>query len=57
MKVEVAAMRNDVTNSYERIDVRFQTRGQLRHNLPSKVNMLLQIIAQQASSSAALPVG
>jgi hypothetical protein len=57
MKVEVAATRNDVTNSYERIDVRFQTRGQLRHNLPSKVNMLLQIIAQQASSSAALPVG
>lgn len=57
MKVEVAAQRNDTTNAFERIDVRFQTRGQLRHNLPNKVNMLRQIIALQAQGSAASPVG
>ena len=58
MKVEVVGTRNDVTNLFERIDVRFMTRGPLRHNLPSKVNMLSQILEQMvASRSAALPQG
>ena len=56
MKIDVAATRNDVTNAYERIDVRFVTRGALRHNLPSKVNLLQQMLTQ-TPNSAALPQG
>ncbi len=57
IKVEVVATRNEATNAYERIDVKFITRGALRHNLSSKVDMLKQIIAQQAPRSAASLAG
>jgi hypothetical protein len=48
MRVDVTGDRDQVTGKLQKLSVWFDTRGFLRHNLPSRVAMCEEIISQQA---------
>ena len=52
--VAVAMEKNDITGKIDLLDVRFPTRGKLKDGLPSKVDMLRQMIAQSPESAVSL---
>lgn len=51
--VAVVGERDGTTGRWRQIDIRFATKGNLKHNLPSQIAMLREMLAQQSAAKTA----